>query len=964
MNVTARLRLFVLVAVVILALPPGPAATPTTQAASQPLVVRAQHPRAAPDGGPGAATDGGPGLVPASSPAAPSPAFVGAPSPVRTQRIGTQAAAFTVNSTADAVDASPGDGSCETSTGNGVCTLRAAIQEANALAGADAINVPSGTYTLTIAGRGETAGAQGDLNVKSDLTITGAGAGVGGTIIDGAGIDRIFQIDAGTTVSISNLVIQNGNTGFNNTVGNGAGITNSGSLFLEGVVVRNNHAVGTPALGFGFSGGISNMGGTLRINFSTITDNTADANCGGIGQNNNGASTTISFSTISTNHATGTANGFGSGGGFCSGSNGTTEITIHSTIVSGNTAASVGGGMAAFSGSTLSITTTSVTGNASGDDGAGINAFTGSTLILTSSTISSNTTSGAGDGAGVTNSGNASLDTVQVTQNQAAGFGGGLADFSGGVMTLTNSTVTGNTSNQNGGGFIVNNDANAPGTSLTITGSTISSNTAVKAGGGGATGTNTALIVNGSTFSGNHANNGNGGGIAAGFAGAATAGSLSVVNSTFSGNTTSGGGGGIATSMISTIINSTIASNTASVAGGGIDTCCIAPQVQNTIVANNAAPSLTNCRGVIASQGNNLEFPGGTCGLSAGLNDLLNMNPLLGPLQNNGGAALTHGLDGNSPAVDAGSNANCPATDQRGVARPNDGNGDGAATCDIGAVEASVVTLTVSRSGTGDGTITGSGVTCGPVCQRAYALGRTVTLVAEAAAQSSFTGWSGACTGTGTCQVTMDAAKSITATFTSVVPSTFRLAVTKAGAGSGTVASNPAGIDCGADCVESYASGTSLTLTATPSAGSVFAGWNGDCTGTGACQVTMNAAKSVMATFQRENVGIGIGRSPDSGSGLTATLTARPGCGVIDRIQFGSADTSFSNARVTITSPASGLGGQTDGFTYTPPPGTTSVSLTIQRVVPSGGATVSPILFYDGCGEWRTFVGGGSAAFQ
>lgn len=66
----------------------------------------------------------------------------------------------------------------------------------------------------------------------------------------------------------------------------------------------------------------------------------------------------------------------------------------------------------------------------------------------------------------------------------------------------------------------------------------------------------------------------------------------------------------------------------------------------------------------------------------------------------------------------------------------------------------------------------------------------------------------------------------------------------------------------------------------------------------------------------------------------------------------------------TVTSPTGGPVNQTSGFTYTPPPGTTSVSLTIQRVVQAGGATVNPIHFYDGCGEWRTFVGGGARAFE
>ena len=79
---------------------------------------------------------------------------------------------------------------------------------------------------------------------------------------------------------------------------------------------------------------------------------------------------------------------------------------------------------------------------------------------------------------------------------------------------------------------------------------------------------------------------------------------------------------------------------------------------------------------------------------------------------------------------------------------------------------------------------------------------------------------------------------------------TYALSVSQSGTGSGTVTSSPAGIDCGSDCSEAYPSGTSVTLTATPSPGSTFDGWGGACSGTGACIVTMDAAKSVMAGFR------------------------------------------------------------------------------------------------------------------
>ncbi|MBA7659247.1 hypothetical protein ES703_67221 [subsurface metagenome] len=80
-----------------------------------------------------------------------------------------QGSTFTVNSTDDATDVNPGDGVAETAPGNGICTLRAAIQEANALAGPDTINLPANTYTLSIAGANEDAAATGDLDITDDL---------------------------------------------------------------------------------------------------------------------------------------------------------------------------------------------------------------------------------------------------------------------------------------------------------------------------------------------------------------------------------------------------------------------------------------------------------------------------------------------------------------------------------------------------------------------------------------------------------------------------------------------------------------------------------------------------------------------------------------------------------------------------------------------------------------------------
>ena len=126
---------------------------------------------------------------------------------------------FLVNSTADTVDLSPGDGLALDAYGN--TTLRAAIMEANAFAGDDSITLPAGTYRLTIGGTNEDAGAKGDLDISSNVTITGAGAGT--TTIDAARLDRVLHVLSGATLDLSHVTITNGNaTGVND----GGGICN------------------------------------------------------------------------------------------------------------------------------------------------------------------------------------------------------------------------------------------------------------------------------------------------------------------------------------------------------------------------------------------------------------------------------------------------------------------------------------------------------------------------------------------------------------------------------------------------------------------------------------------------------------------------------------------------------------------------------------------------------------------
>ena len=152
--------------------------------------------------------------------------------------------------------------------------------------------------------------------------------------------------------------------------------------------------------------------------------------------------------------------------------------------------------------------------------------------------------------------------------------------------------------------------------------------------------------------------------------------------------------------------------------------------------------------------------------------------------------------------------------------------------------------VNVTLAGGGSGTVTSSpaGISCPGTCGANFNQGSQVTLTATPNAGSTFTGWTGDCTGTtNPCQVTVDAAKNVTATFT-LIPRQLTVNI----GGTGSVTSNPAGISCPTTCGASYPNGTAVTLTA---AGSGFLGWSGGCTGTGTCQVTMNADTTVTATF-------------------------------------------------------------------------------------------------------------------
>jgi predicted outer membrane repeat protein len=405
------------------------------------------------------------------------------------------------------------------------------------------------------------------------------------------------------------------------------------------------------------------VGAALTLRGLVLTRAFFDGDGGAIRNTANGT-LVLESSTIRDSHAT------LSGGAILS----LGKLGIVDSLLEGNTALNGGALYPRFAGAQTIIVNSVLRHNQATDTtdgwGGAILAWDGAPVTIDSSDIISNT---ATSGGGIYNFANSVLtiqNNTRLRDNLVFKWGGGL--YNDGTATLSHAILSGNVGYYCGGG-IFNFDMGT----ATLTDDTFSGNDSTEGGGMCNSGGTTALTN--VTFSGNTALVG--GGLYN------VSGSATLTNVTFSGNTATQTGGGINHTVGGTtaLTNVTLSGNSAPTGGGIYRNNAFngTVVVKNSIVANS--PAGGNCAGGVTNDGFNLSSDG-SCGFTQV------PNVMLGPLANNGGPTLTHMPQPGSPAIDlvVGS---CPppATDQRGAGRPVDGDRNGTAFCDAGAVEYGVV---------------------------------------------------------------------------------------------------------------------------------------------------------------------------------------------------------------------------------------------------------------------------------
>ena len=394
-------------------------------------------------------------------------------------------------------------------------------------------------------------------------------------------------------------------------------------------------------------GGLLNEGGTVNLSNVIVEKNQAP---NGAGITNAGAGVMVLDNVIVRNNV---ADEF------------VTDISVCEDCA--------GGGI--FNLGVLTITNSTIYGNQA-KFGAGIdNAFNSSFFADNIEVYGNTAQNNPGDpdsaGGGIENLGTMTLAN-SIVHNNLAPYGAGLAND--GTLTVSGSNIYANIAGLRGGGL--HNSFN-----LTVQTSNIYDNEAGSGGGGGISSESGTVLVEQTAVYSNSAS-GSGGGIVHNVV--AGTNSFVITNSTISGNSTSGTGGGLRNAGVATtqLNNVTLYNNSAIVsAGQAVSVFAGSVTAKNSIISSTG----TDCSGALSSSGHNIGSDS-SCGLNATA-DLPNTNPMLGPLQNNGGSTLTHALLIGSPAIDSGSG--CPAVDQRGVSRSI------GAACDRGAYEFDENTVSV-----------------------------------------------------------------------------------------------------------------------------------------------------------------------------------------------------------------------------------------------------------------------------
>jgi hypothetical protein len=498
-------------------------------------------------------------------------------------------------------------------------------------------------------------------NPAQPITIVGPGAGL--LTIDGNNSSGVFQVGSGVTAEITGLTVAHGNAL------SGGGLYNFGTLTLAAVHFVGNTA--TDTAGFTGGGAIYNNGGTLNVIDCQFMNNSSAHDAGAVDSGVQGGQLNIRDSTF-----TGNTGLFG-GALWAS-----TSLSLSGSTFSNNSAQAGG---AVFGSTSLSLSSSTFSNN-SADQGGGFFVF-GGTANVSACTFTGNTASQQGGGyyTGPGSDTTATFVDSAFTGNSTSGDGGGLWNGATNPLTLTGCVIDHNTAANTGGGI-----ANEGGT-LAVSDSIFSINSAGFAGGGlridgGSVSVASSTILNNTAaFSAGVSNNANG--------------AVTLTNTTITGNSATGTGvvtaGGIANytnegqNSTVTLINCTLSNNSASnpqyagdlasvQEGGGSPSISLV----NTILASSLTsgrPNAVTAGGTIVSLGHNLSTDS-SGNLSPEVGDLVNTNPLLGPLRGNGGPVPTQLLLPGSPALDAGASGG-PSVDARGVSRPQN------AAVDIGAVE-------------------------------------------------------------------------------------------------------------------------------------------------------------------------------------------------------------------------------------------------------------------------------------